>query len=281
MPVKIWSGASSGNMATAGNYVGGVAPLAGDTVIFDRGSVSVTAWTAVELVNVTITQGYTGSIGTSGSPLAMTEGITGTLKVGGKQTGVYLSVPNAKAIATLSAESGVVTISGSGTGAVTTANVSSGASFVATVPVLTTLNVVTPDSSAIVATSGTAITTANVIGRLETTDRNITTLNVGGSGRVVAKGTTAITTATIGNGGTLNKQSSSTDTTVTVQFGGTLTNEGNTYMDNGSGTAPTVTTLNLWSGSKFIPNGVGNLLTVTTTAYIGAAGGDRPFDPIG
>lgn len=281
MPTRVWSGASlDGNMATAGNYVGGAAPSAADTVIFDRGSNPVTAWAGVALASVVVTPGYSGYFGTSGSPVTIADTVT-SMKIGGKQTGVYLSVNTLKEITTLSVESGSVSISGAGT--IVTANVCTGATLNATITAVTTLNVVTPDSSCIAASSATAITTANVIGRLESTDRSITTINVGGSGRVITKGTAAFTTATIGNGGTLNKQSSSTDGSAIVQFGGTFTNEGNTYMySTGGGAAATVGTVTLWTGSKFIPNGVGNSLTITNPiVYIGAAGGDRPFDPIG
>jgi len=281
MATRVWSGAAlDGNMATAGNYVGGAAPSAADTVIFDRGSNPVTTWAGVALASVVVTQGYSGYFGTSGSPVTIADTVT-SMKIGGKQTGVYLSVNTAKEITTLSVESGSVSIAGAGT--IVTANVATGATLVASITAVTTLNVVTPDSACIAAASSTAFTTANVIGRLETTDRGVTTLNVGGSGRVVSKGTSVITTAVIGNGGTWNKQSSSTDGTVTVQFGGTFTNEGNQYMySTGGGAAATIGTVTLWTGSKFIPNGVGNSLTITNPiVYIGAVGGDRPFDPIG
>jgi len=282
MASVIWSGAAlDGNMATAGNYVGGAAPGSGDDVIFDRGSNPVTTWTTLALGTVTFTQGYSGYVGTAGSPVAITLNIT-TLKIGSKHTGFYLSVPTTKTITTLSAENGVVSITGAGT--VTTANISNGCQFTCTATGLTTLNVVTPDSSAIVATSATATTTVNCVGRAEFTSRDITTANVEGSGRLVYKGTSVLGTGNIGTGGIINKQSySTTDGTVNIKFGGTFTNEGNTYMDNGAGTStkPKVGTVNIWSGGKFIPNGVGNTLDVTTTAYIGPAGGDRPFDPIG
>lgn len=271
----IWTGATNGNMTTAGNYLGGAAPIAGDSVIFDRGSVNVTTWAGVNLVTVTVTQGYTGSLGVSGASVAVDGDIT-TLKIGGRQSGVFLSVNTGKTIDTLSLETGSASFAGLGT--ITTAYVSGGATLNASLTVLTTLNVISPDSSAIVATSGTDMTTLYTMGRVEVTSRNVTTTTVATQGRVIAKGTTGTTSVTIEPNGVFNKQSGSTDTAVTVRYGGLFTNEGNTYITP----APTIQTLTLWAGGKIIPNGAGNSLTITNTVvYIGPAGGDRPFDPIG
>lgn len=274
MATRIWSGATSGDMTVAGNYVGGVAPIANDDVIFDRGSVSVTKWAGVNLVTVTTTQGYTGGLGASGSAVAVDGNIT-TLKIGGKQSGVFLSVNTGQTIGTLSLETGSASFSGLGT--ITDAYVSGGANLNATLTTLTNLYVITPDSSAIIGTSATDTTTLYSMGRVESTSRNITNITVGPQGRVVTKGTTATSTIVIEPTGVFNKQSGSTDALATIKFGGTFSNEGNTYVSP----APTLSSAKIWSNGKIIPNGAGSILTVSATAYFGAAGGDRPFDPIG
>lgn len=65
MATRIWSGATNGNFGTATNYVGGVAPVNNDTVIFDRGNVDVDAGLTSGLTGITMigTRGYGGRIG--------------------------------------------------------------------------------------------------------------------------------------------------------------------------------------------------------------------------
>lgn len=64
---RTWNGsAGDNNFQTAGNWSGGVAPVTGDTAIFNSGSISVLAGLSnagVNLANIFVTNGYTGKIG--------------------------------------------------------------------------------------------------------------------------------------------------------------------------------------------------------------------------
>ena len=72
MATKYWVGGTNGNFGTATNWLGGVAPVNSDTVIFDRGSVDVDAGHTTGLTGITMigTSGYTGRIGV-GTPLSI------------------------------------------------------------------------------------------------------------------------------------------------------------------------------------------------------------------
>lgn len=71
MATCIWTGASSGDWSTAGNWTGGV-PGAGDTAFFSNNAVSVTSGLdqhTVALSALIIEQSYTGAIGTASAYL--------------------------------------------------------------------------------------------------------------------------------------------------------------------------------------------------------------------
>lgn len=74
MAVIEWNG-TTGVMSTAGNWVGGVAPGAGDIAVFDRGSQSVTSGFIAAILGQIIEPGFGGAIGGSGAP--QTTSITG------------------------------------------------------------------------------------------------------------------------------------------------------------------------------------------------------------
>jgi len=67
----VWTGERGNNLNTAGNWSGGAVPTATDKVLFNSGSVDATAG-SLTAGSVFITDGYTGSIGTSGSPRTFT-----------------------------------------------------------------------------------------------------------------------------------------------------------------------------------------------------------------
>lgn len=64
MAIKYWVGGTNGNFGTAANWLGGVAPVNSDTVVFDRGSVDVDAGLTTGLTGLVMigTDGYKGRI---------------------------------------------------------------------------------------------------------------------------------------------------------------------------------------------------------------------------
>ena len=65
-----WNG-STGNLTTAGNYVGGVAPGASDQIVFNRGSQDVdpSLGNIAALDGIEVQPGYTGKVGGSGNKM--------------------------------------------------------------------------------------------------------------------------------------------------------------------------------------------------------------------
>lgn len=96
MPTVSWTGATNGNFGTATNYTGGVAPAAGDDWYAKPGSVSINAGLATgltganALVNVTVGESYTGSIGSSGNYLVF-DATTIAFKGGSQTANAYLN----------------------------------------------------------------------------------------------------------------------------------------------------------------------------------------------
>lgn len=85
MTTKTWSGAVDGNWQTAGNWVGGVAPVATDDIVFNSGSISCNAGltgNVYALGSLTVTENYTGSIGSGATALTVTD-FTSTPNAGG------------------------------------------------------------------------------------------------------------------------------------------------------------------------------------------------------
>ena len=72
MALKVWKEVPTNTTyTTASNWVGGVAPVSGDEVLFSQGSGNVDGSdeTARLLAGFTVGSGYTGTMGSSGSPL--------------------------------------------------------------------------------------------------------------------------------------------------------------------------------------------------------------------
>lgn len=93
MAIKTWSGAAGdGNFGTAGNYVGGVAPVNSDTVVFDRSDKDVTAGLTSGLTGLVLvgTDGYKGTIAPGSTPLnaawASVRWAAGSLNISGNIT---------------------------------------------------------------------------------------------------------------------------------------------------------------------------------------------------
>lgn len=265
----IWTGgAGDGNMNTAGNWAGAAAPSGTANVYFNQGSSSVTTWVTNNIASLNVTKGYSGNFGTSTTPVSIPNAIT-TMRIGGRGAIYNFAVATAITVTTCTLETVNAVISGAGT--ITTLNVAGGSTATVSITALTNVNVVGPDDVCDVATSATAITAANVTGRLTCTARDITTLVADAStSRVTMYGTSttgAIVTGTFSSGAIFSKQSAATDTTITIKSGALLTNAGNLNQ------AATVTTLNRWTGSKADLIGPGNTLTVGTTTYVGPSSG--------
>lgn len=71
MSDRQWLATADGDLGTAGNWSGGVAPVNGDRVFFNTGAVSVTAGftdlAAVDLAGLIFTDDWTGNLGNSSS----------------------------------------------------------------------------------------------------------------------------------------------------------------------------------------------------------------------
>lgn len=70
MPTYTWNGSTSADWKTAGNWSGGVVPGSGDTVIFNTGSQTITGTSITGVSKIKVLEGFTGSLGTSSSPIA-------------------------------------------------------------------------------------------------------------------------------------------------------------------------------------------------------------------
>ena len=74
MALKVWKEVPTDTTyTTATNWVGGVAPVNGDEVLISQGSGNIDGsdQSATTLAGVTISSGYTGTIGVSGTPLQL------------------------------------------------------------------------------------------------------------------------------------------------------------------------------------------------------------------
>src|SRR5690348_10309687 len=83
MATRTWTGAAGGNWATAGNWLEGSVPVAGDDVVFTNSSVDVTSGLdqhTVTLTSLTVDMTYTGKWGTSSTFLQV--GVSGSVTLG-------------------------------------------------------------------------------------------------------------------------------------------------------------------------------------------------------
>ena len=101
-PIR-WVGGRDGNLAVAFNWSGGVVPTATDKVLFNSGDVDITSG-SLTAGSVFITEGYTGSIGTSSSPRTFT---ADQVVIGSSRSNINIQLAsNTKAFVTAS-ENGV------------------------------------------------------------------------------------------------------------------------------------------------------------------------------
>ena len=272
MAVVTFVGGTSGDMTVAANYLAGAAPAGGDSVIFNTGSRTVTAGPGVNLVDVTCTSGWSGSFGSVGSPITF-QNVTGTFKWAGAGDGCYVAIGNTFTFASFIAQRGEVAISGAGT---LTALYVENANVNVTVTALTSYFGMTPSSRITIATSATAISTESwSYGVVDITDRNVTASRiVGKNGRMYTRGSTALTTAHVQGGAVLNVNSSGTITTANVAGSDSIVTPVNSQYNTS-----TITTLNVFSGGKYIQYGNGTQFSIGTLNVFGSQVFDSGFQP--
>lgn len=271
MALRIWNGAAAdGNFGTAGNYVGGVAPVATDSVLFNQGNVDVTAGLTpgFAIADLTVTPGYGGSIGDStGAALTFTN-ITGTVSYAGMGAACRIGCSGTVAAASLSHTIGTFYAV---TGTWTLINNTAGNLVIPAATVVTTLqNIAGYVTAEYHATPFTTLTNAGtvVFKRVATTlnaKRGIAIQQDNGSSNY-----TSVVTANVENGGTYNKQSGGTDTLVTVFPGGNFTTEKNA---GGSTGTVTITSTVRWAGGRTKTSALPGVTIVPNLTYVGAQTG--------
>lgn len=268
---QVWSGgAGDGNFGTAGNWVSGVAPIGGDSVVFNSGNVSVTAGltTGISIANITVTANYGGLIGdTSGNGLVFT-GITGTLTYGG--TGAYARFGSSGTVAAATFSHTGACVASILSGTWTVLNNGTGMMTIAAAAVVTGF-----ENAGGVVTAGynaTAFTTGRISGNV-TSQRVFTTVDVENGGTLITRdnGTTNYngnTTTHVHGGGYYNKQAGGADTTVNIYTGGRYDATGNS---GGSTGTVTLGTIKPRPGASYKLDGYPGFATSYTLTPVGAA----------
>ena len=287
MAVHIWSGATSTDVNTAGNWTNGV-PVDGGSVII-QGTVSMagslTALQGVTVVDFNVVTDYSGNIGSASAPLLL-GACTGTFRYAGK--GEYAKI----GFTTDGAESGIcasafLTHTGgtfyaaSGTGGVwTSVRNGAGTLYVEAGCVITNLYNGSGRLDVLYNTTPTVLTLLEN-GGLAFINRSVTTLKCVQGRTIHRNNGTAnyllCTTVDVMPGAVYNKQSGGTDVTVNLYSGGTLTFAGS-QGSNQTGAGVTITTLNEWPGSAInTASAPGIAVTVTNRNPVGqGAGGGSP-----
>lgn len=262
---QVWTGgAGDKNFATAGNWVSGVAPVGGDSVVFNNGNAPVDGLaTGISVVKATVTANYGGTLGTAASPLTFTA-ITGSLDYAGTGANAYLGCSGTVANASFTHSGGCNVYLSTGTYTVLT-NSTGGLQVAAAVIVAAFNNA--GSNNVFIAYNATAITAAIVSGRV-TCQRVITTGDVEQSGVLISidNGTTNyISNGTIiVHGGALyNKQSGVVDTMIDARPGSSVSFAG----CSGGATPGTALTppITKWAGSSVNTFTPGVTITPTYT----------------
>lgn len=273
MATVTFTGTTSGDMTVATNYAGGVAPVGGDSVIFNTGSRNVTVGPGVDLAEVICTSGWSGSFGTPGSPITFQSVNTGnaTFTWAGSGDGCYISVASGKTIANFVAQRGFGAISGAGT---VTSFYNETADFNLTLTRLDAYYGMTPTSRITIGTSATAVANESFsYGTVTVTDRTVTTARIiGKNGRMYMNGTTAqATTLHVQEGAIYNSLSSGTITTANVSGMNSLITPVNSPY-----TSATISTLNQFSGGKYVQYANGSNFAITSLKSYGSQTASMP-----
>lgn len=259
MASRRWVGGTDGNVATAANYSGGVAPTAGDNVYcIDRPTNPMTSGTFPDLALFHSTANYDGfDIGSaSGAPQF---GSVTTMRLGHRGN-AYINATGT--VATLSAQmpngNNLYLQGGTYTNTfVSRCRAVLGASAIGT-------NVYAESATFEAETNTNDITLVQGTGLIVLNNRDATTAKITGFGStLVTKGITTIATADIAGGSTYSKQGSGTDTLVNLGPKALLTPKGNVTA------AATVTTVVRDSSSTLVTSVPGFSLTVTNDFVIG------------
>ena len=262
MATVTFVGGTSGNMTVGTNYLGGVAPGIGDSVIINTGSRIITTGPGVSLVDVTVTSGWSGSFSNSGSAVAFTA-ITGTFKYAGSGDVCLLSFSGT--CASFIAQRGNISISGAGT---VTALYVENASVDVSITALTSFFGMVPNSRITIGTSGTAVSTESwTYGTVQVTDRNVATFRaVGKNGRVTTMGSTAVTAAAhVQDGAIFNVNSSGTIAAANIGGPSSIITPANNQYDS-----TPVTVLNIYSGGGYVQYANGTQLALSTVNVFGS-----------
>lgn len=277
MATKIWTGATSGDWATAGNWDGGV-PANSDDVILDNNAVDVDEGldqSGVQLASLTITQSYTGRVGTAAAYLQI-----GATKVSiGSYSGPGYPGGSGRICLDVGTEPATIEVHDTSSSptetylppvrikaadAATTVHVRKGRVGLACVPgetsTVASVNVsysTNPASDAeVVIGSGVTMATLNQTGGVVTLQAAATTINLAG-GTLHTRGSGAITTLNV-SGGACYASSTGTITNANVQGSSTTGSLDFTR----STLARTVTNLKLSAGGQVAYDPA--VLTVTT-----------------
>ena len=250
-----WNG-STGNLTTAGNWVGGVAPAGSDVAVFNRGSQDVdpSLGDIAALDGIEVQPGYTGVIGGSGNK--MTSSVNTIRHVGsaefwfddaaGLTDDVFIRTTDRNVIVNLGGDTmtnvtilrGMVTLDGT-TGIIALLTVG----FVDNVQQDVTLNIVT---------NGNVVTLAKVWGGVTTLNKEFATTDISGGVIMVPTGTSGDMGVIYMGGGVIRHNTTATIDLAIVQ---------NATLDLGR-EAKTVAKLIELPGSNVIDNDVLHDITV-------------------
>lgn len=214
MATYLWTGTTDGDWKTGTNWSGGVVPGAGDTVIFNTGDQTITGTTITGVQEIKILEGFEGTLGSTGTPLAVSATDLyistefGTVNLDGTYTTAHITQTKAtesavffgtsSSITTLRVTGGLGRVSVS-SGTITNVEVSGSPGIeVQILAAAGNFNSLTMDSG-IVRAQESLTGTANISGgeyRLESA-AGASTVNIYGKGVVSHQSSGTITTASV------------------------------------------------------------------------------------
>lgn len=252
MATYLWTGTTDGDWKTGTNWSGGVVPGAGDTVIFNTGDQTITGTSITGVAEIKILEGFTGTFGSSSTPLAASATDLyistefGTVNLDGTYTTAHVTQTIATETAVLFGTSSSITTLRV-TGGLGRISVSSG----------TITNVEVSGSPGvevnILAAAGNFNSLTMDSGIVRSQESLTGTANItGGEYRLEASAGAA--TVNIYGKGVVSHQSSGTITTANIYDKPSLLD----FTQNTS-TGPTLTTTNLYDGTINERNGSANV----------------------
>lgn len=260
MATRNWTGAAhDGAILTAGNW--DTLPTNGDSIVIATGSEDIVGGASgLNLVNVTVTEGFRFNIGDSANALTFT-GISGTTKI--VVAGAFVKIGCTGGVGPIAALTVVFRSRGAfslSTGTATYCHTSGSGTFDITASgVVTTMRINGPT---VTAAAGTAFTTVTMGSGQLTTYRSIGTF-IGSQCRLITLSAAAISTsATCGGGCTFNHQASS-GASVSIASLEMLTGSIFTPQSN-TNASFIITSLYRHLGSTFEREWGGNQVTITT-----------------